>query len=154
MTMTYSPPPLSGLPDPEFQAEFYADVPVKRLVAWVIDTVIVALITAIAIPLTLGLGIFVLPLLFLLIGFAYRWITITNYSATPGMRLTSIELRAGDGHPFDITLAGLHTAGYYVSTAIFPLQLISIVLMLTGAHKQGLTDLILGTAAVNRAARH
>jgi uncharacterized RDD family membrane protein YckC len=153
MTMTYSPTPLSGLPDPELQAEFYADVPIKRLFAWIVDTAIVALMTAIAVPLTLGLGLFVLPLLFVVIGFLYRWISISNRSATPGMRLASIELRAGDGHPFDTTLAGLHTAGYYVSTAIFPLQLISIVLMLTGARRQGLTDLVLGTAAVNRAAR-
>ena len=153
MTMTYSPLPLSGLPDPDLQAEFYADVPLKRFVAWIVDTAFVALLTAVAVPLTLGVGLFMLPLLFVLIGFSYRFITITSRSATLGMRLVSIELRAGDGHPFDATLAGLHTAGYYVSTAIFPLQLISIVLMLTGARKQGLTDLILGTAAVNRAAR-
>ena len=30
-----------GLPDPRLNAEFYADIPAKRLLAWVIDTVII-----------------------------------------------------------------------------------------------------------------
>ena len=33
--MTYAS--YSGLPDPDYQGEFYADVPIKRGIAWVID---------------------------------------------------------------------------------------------------------------------
>lgn len=150
MTMTAPHLPSSGLPDPDLQAEFYADVPLKRFIAWVVDTGLVAILTAIAVPLTFGVGLFMLPFLFVVIGFTYRWMTITNRSATPGMRLVSIELRAGDGYPLDGVLAALHTLGYYVSTAIFPLQLISMIMMVTGARRQGLTDLVLGTAAINR----
>ena len=36
--------------------------------------------------------------------------------------------------------------------AIFPLQLVSIVLMLISDRKQGLTDHLLGTVALNRSA--
>ena len=141
-----------GLPDPDRQSEFYADVPVKRLVAWLIDSVLIGLLTALVVVFTVGLALLFIPFVFLVVGFAYRWLTIARDSATPGMRLTAIELRSGDGARLDGTTAGLHTLGYTLSVAIFPLQLVSIVMMLMTPRKQGLTDHLLGTAAINRAA--
>ncbi|MGI1663230.1 RDD family protein [Palleronia sp. KMU-117] len=152
MTMTHDPFPASGLPDPIVQAEFYQDVPVKRLIAWVADTVAIVALTAVVVLFTAFTALFFLPLAFLAVGFLYRWVTLANRSATPGMRLVAIEIRAGDGGRLDPTLAGLHTLGYTVSMAIFPLQLISIALMLMTERRQGLTDHVLGTAALNRAA--
>jgi uncharacterized RDD family membrane protein YckC len=152
MTMTHDP--AWGLPDPVTQAEFYADVPTKRLLAWIVDTVLIVALTALVVLFTAFTALFFLPLAFLAVGFLYRWVTIANRSATPGMRLLAIELRAGDGGRLDPMLAGLHTLGYSLSMAIFPLQLVSIALMLMTDRKQGLTDHVLGTAAVNRAARH
>ena len=67
------------------------------------------------------------------------------------MRVMALEMRKGDGNHFDGPTALLHTAGYFASVAIFPLQLVSVVLMLTSERKQGLTDMVLGTAALNRA---
>ncbi len=32
------------LPDPETQAEFYSDVPVKRLIAWLVDVLLIAVV--------------------------------------------------------------------------------------------------------------
>ena len=61
-----------------------------------------------------------------------------------------IEFRDRDGQPFDGGTAFLHTAGYTFSVVTVPLQLISIVMMITTERRQGLTDIILGTAAVNR----
>lgn len=143
---------MTALPDPHYQAEFYTDTPVKRLIAWVIDgAIIFALSFALAI-LTLGLGFFVFFGIFMLIGFAYRVVTLANGSATWGMRLVSIELRTADGARFSLLPAFLHTLGYSVSIGIPLLQLVSIVLMLTTERKQGLTDMVLGTVAINRAA--
>jgi len=68
------------------------------------------------------------------------------------MRMMSIEFRNADATRFDLATAFWHTVGYSVSWSIFPLQLISVVLMLTSARGQGLTDHILGTAALNRTA--
>ena len=141
-----------GLPDPVANPDFYQDIPTKRFVAWIVDTVLIALICALIVPFTAFTALFFLPLLYLVVGFLYRWSTLSWHSATPGMRLTAIGLRTAGGHRFDGTTAGLHTLGYTLSMAIFPLQLISVVLMLTTARKQGLTDHILGTAAINRAA--
>lgn len=142
-----------GLPDPVTEAEFYEGVPAKRLFAWVVDVTVIALLTAVAVPFTLFTALFYLPLLYFLIGFLYRWVTISRWSATLGMRFAAIELRADDGGPFDRGTAFLHTAGYAASVAIFPAQLVSIALMLLTDRRQGLTDLVLGSAAVRRAAR-
>lgn len=139
-----------GLPDPDRQAEFYADVPLKRLLAWVVDTVLILLISALVILFTAFAALFVLPLLYLAIGFAYRTVTLARASATPGMRLLAIEFRTHRGERFDWFHAAAHTLGYTVSAAFVLPQVISIILMLTGPRAQGLTDHILGTAAINR----
>ena len=146
MTQTWS------IPDPYHQPEFYADVPVKRLLAWVVDSLLIAALVALIIPFTAFVGLFFLPVLFLILGFLYRWITIAGGSATWGMRLMAIELRDGYGRRFDSATALLHTLGYTISLAFPLLQIISIGLMLTGSRKQGLTDHMLGTVAINRRA--
>ncbi len=148
MTMTQAYP---GLPDPIARPEFYAGVPLKRAAAWFVDIVIAGILTAIVVPFTAFTGLFFLPLLFLMVGFLYRWVTIATGSATLGMRLMSIELRTRLGERFDSSAAFLHTAGHTISVSMFPLQLISVALMLISDRGQGLTDHVLGTAAINRA---
>lgn len=140
----------SGLPDPEYYGDLYEDVPVKRLIAWVVDTVLIALIVALFAIIGLLIPLLFLPVLFALVGFVYRWGTIAAASATPGMRLMAIELRDNTGHRLAAGTAFLHTLGYTISVVTVPLQIVSIVLMLTTARRQGLTDLVLGTTALNR----
>lgn len=149
--MMYSPS--TGLPDPHYNGEFYADVPVKRLIAWVVDGLIAFLITVAVLPFTAFTGLFFFPFLFMMIGFAYRVVTIAGGSATWGMRLVSIELRDSRGDRFDLGLAFVHTLLYSVFFSTFILQIGSVVLMLTGERAQGLHDHVLGTAAINRPAR-
>lgn len=141
-----------NLPDPMVQPEFYDSVTIKRGLAWVIDA---ALILALVVPivvLTLFIALWFLPLLFFVVGFIYRVTTITNRSATWGMRLMSIEFRDSRGEHFDFSQAFMHTLGYTVSMSVFPLQLISIAMMFLTERGQGLTDMVLGTVAINRRA--
>jgi|SRR6056297_240187 len=140
------------IPDPDTQPDFYSDVPVKRLVAWVADTLLIVLISVAILPFTAFTGIFFFPVLLLMVGFAYRVVTIANGSATWGMRLMAIEFRTLAGARFDLSMAFLHTLGLTVSFAFPVLQVISIVLMLTTARGQGLSDHLLGTVALNRRA--
>lgn len=140
------------LPDPDRQPQFYSSVTSKRLVAWIIDMVLIVGICVLIGVLTVFVGFFFFPLLVLIIGFFYRVATITSGSATWGMRFTGIEFRTQDGALFDGQMAVMHTAGYTISMALFPLQLISIILMLTGRRGQGLTDNFLGSVAVNKRA--
>lgn len=137
-------------PDPELQPQFYDSVPTKRLLAWGADMLIVAALTLLVVPFTAFVGLFFLPFLYLALGFAYRVVTLSRGSATWGMRLMSIELRTREDAPFDLATAFLHTLGYTVSFAMPPLQLVSIVLMLSTQRHQGLSDLALGTVAMNR----
>jgi hypothetical protein len=69
------------------------------------------------------------------------------------MRLAAIEMRTHRGERFDLATAAVHTVIYSVAFSLVQQQVISIVLMLTTARRQGLPDLALGTAALNRAAR-
>lgn len=147
--MTY---PFPHLPDPRTQPEFYADVPMKRLVAWLVDTVLIALICLLIVPFTAFTGLFFFPLLMLVVGFAYRVVTIANRSATWGMRLMAIEFRTAQGERLGLGLATAHTLGTSLSFAMPLLQVVSVILMLTTARGQGLTDHLLGSVALNRAA--
>ncbi len=141
------------LPHPETHPEFYEDVVSKRLLAWLVDVLIISLLTAFLSIFTLLTALLILPLFYAVISFLYRWITLTSRSATLGMRLFALEFRRNDGSHFDGGTAFLHTAGYFASVAVFPAQLVSIAMMLIGARRQGLTDAILGTAMLNTRAR-
>ena len=127
-------------PTPNCSADFYAGVPTKRLLAWVVDTVadrafwparraLHRLHRAVLLPAAdAGRGL-PLPLGHDLGG-----------SATWGMRLMAIELRDAQRRAAATRCtAFLHTLGYTVSLGLFPLQLISIGLMLTTPRGQGLT---------------
>lgn len=143
----------SALPDPEYQADFYTGVPFKRGMAWIVDTVLTVILTALIVPFTAFTALFFLPFLYLVVNLFYRWISLSRSSATPGMRLAAIEFRRADGRMFDVGTAFMHTLGYSVSVAFVLPQLLSIAMMLLGPRGQGLTDTVLGTVAMNKSAR-
>jgi hypothetical protein len=66
------------------------------------------------------------------------------------MRMMAIEFRTNTGERFDSGNAFLHTLGYSLTITTGALQLVSIFLMLISDRKQGLTDHIMGSAAINR----
>jgi uncharacterized RDD family membrane protein YckC len=143
--------PYAALPDPVREAEFYADVPLKRGLAWLVDAILIALLVALAIPFTAFTALFYLPALWLVVGLAYRIVSIAKGSATPGMRLAGIEFRTHRGERFGAAEAALHTLIYSVCMAFFLPQIVSVVLMFVSPRAQGLADLALGSVAINRA---
>ena len=140
------------LPDPDLQPQFYAAVPAKRLLAWVIDILIVLGLCLIAVLLTAFVGLFFFGFLWLVIDICYRTVTIANGAGTLGMRFVGIELRDAEGARPSPGMAFAHTAGYVICISTFLLQAVSVVMMLTGARAQGLPDAFLGTVALNRRA--
>jgi uncharacterized RDD family membrane protein YckC len=130
----------------------FADVAPRRAIAWLIDTVMIAAITAVLIPLTGFLALFFLGGLYLVVSFLYRWLGMARASATLGMRMVGLTFRDRMGYPIDGGTAFVHTLFYTLSVAfVFP-QVISVLMMaFTRAH-QGLSDVALGTALVNRSA--
>ncbi len=145
MTMDHTPEAFG------FPPSRYAGVPLKRGIAWVIDVVLIAMLCALILPFTAFTGVFFFPFMMLVVGFIYRWFTLAGGSSTWGMRLMGISFRDVDGAPLSSGLALAHTTGYTVSIAIAPLQLISIVMILITARGQSLTDMVLGTVAINTA---
>lgn len=150
MTMTRD---LPGLPDPDSQPEFYTDVTMKRFLAWLVDVALITVITALIVPFTAFTALFFLPMLYLVVSFFYRALSLTRSSATPGMRVLAIRMLRHDGAPLDPGTALVHTLLYAVSMSMALPQVISVFLMLTTPRAQGLSDHFLGTAVVNRTAR-
>ncbi|MFC4213877.1 RDD family protein [Pseudophaeobacter arcticus] len=143
---------MTSLPDPDYQAEFYAFTAPKRLVAWVVDSILIVVLSLITVVMTAFVGLLIWPLLYLVIGFVYRAATLSSSSATLGMRFAGIELRDLSGRRLDSQQAVLHSLGFSISIAVPVLQVISIILMLTTAKGQGLSDSLLGTVMLNRRA--
>ncbi|MFQ6553341.1 RDD family protein [Aestuariibius insulae] len=142
---------LTRLPDPIHAPDFYESVTVKRALSWIIDVTLVAILCVLLLPFTAFLGLLVFPAMMLAVGALYRWITISARSGTWGMRLMGIELRNADGDRLSSDQAFMHTALYIGAVLVAPLQLISVILMLTTPRGQSLSDMILGTAMLNRA---
>lgn len=145
---------MPGLPDPDTQSEFYDGVTSRRLVAWVIDVLITL---AIGVPIaivfglvTLGIGFAAFPLVIAGTSIVYRTTTIAHASATWGMRAMGIELRRHDGGRLDPLFAFLHSAGYVFCITVFPLQIVSCIMILTLRYGQSLQDIFLRTAMINR----
>ena len=144
------------IPDPHTDPQFYEGVPLRRLVAFVIDTVAILLLWLIGVfvlaAVTLGLGAFLAPLLFFATGFAYRWLTLSQRSATPGMMLTGIEIRDARGEPLDQTTAFMHTLIYAVTLLFLPLAIIGWILMASSPYRRMMHDTMTGAVAINRPA--
>ncbi|MGG7646333.1 RDD family protein [Rhodovulum sp. YNF3179] len=143
---------LWGLPDPDRSPEFYDGVPFKRLLAWLVDTILVTLATLLIVAATLFVTVFIFPAIFLAVHLAYRIFFLARDSATPGMRLVAIEIRTHRGDRLDAGMAALHTLAYSVIAGFVLPQVVGIVMMLTTARGQGLHDMLLGTTAINRPA--
>jgi uncharacterized RDD family membrane protein YckC len=141
---------MSALPDPIRHAAFYRGTAPRRLAAWALDTAATAVLTVLIVPLTAFTALFFLPLLYATVNAAYRWATLAAWSATPGMALAGIELRAADGGRLSGAMAALHTAAYLASWIFVLPQVVSVALMATSSRGQGLTDILLGTAAIRR----
>ena len=148
-----------GLPDPERDAQFYDGVPARRVVAFLIDLVVVLALDAVIVAVLAVVGVVTLGLGWLLIGpavlasgFLYRWAMLSAISATVGMVLTGIEIRGPEGRRLDQRQALLHTGAFYLTMLSVVVLLVSMIVSLASPRGQMLHDLLIGSAAINRPA--
>ncbi|MBC7477875.1 MAG: RDD family protein [Pseudorhodobacter sp.] len=141
-------------PDPVQQSFFYADVPVKRAMAWAFDTVLIAALMAILIPLTGFLALFFLGGLYVVVSFLYRWMGLARHSATMGMRLMGLEFRDNQGFRMGGAAGFAHTLFYALSVAFVVPQILSVLMICLTPRGQSLSDVVLGVVLVNRSALH
>ena len=141
-----------GFPDPETRNEFYAGVARKRLFAFIIDTVLILIITVIVIPFTAFTALFFLGSICLFVSVAYRTISLASISATPGMRLNGIEFRTHLGERLTFGSALAHTLLFTASISMGLPQLISVMMIVFSRRARGLNEHVMGSVVVNSSA--
>jgi len=135
---------------------YYRSVLWRRMFAHLVDTLIVALVMApvligllLTAIVTLGLVAIPMALAFIVVRALY-YILYTGgaRSATPGMRLLGIELRAIDGGRPGYLQSGIRTLLYYATLAVFTPLILLVVLF--NREGRGVHDFLSGTVVVNR----
>jgi uncharacterized RDD family membrane protein YckC len=127
----------------------------KRIVAFIVDAVLIVclmipagLLVLVLGVVTLGLGWLLFPPLFALVALGYVALTLGGpASATVGMRLAGVEMRTWSGQKLFPLLAIMHALIFWFSVGILT-PLILLVGLFT-ERKQLLHDLLLGVVALN-----
>lgn len=148
--------------DPVAQPELFEGVMARRVIAFLIDLVVIAVplflfgvfIVMFGIV-TLGLGFllfFVYWPIMVVWALLYYGLTLGSArSATIGMRMVDIELRTWYGAPSYFVLGATHGLGYWLSTTF--LTPLILLIALFNDRRRLLHDIVLGTVVVNSAAR-
>jgi uncharacterized RDD family membrane protein YckC len=148
--------------DPQVAPELFEGVLSRRVVAFVIDFIIVAIPVLLAAMFIFAFGIVTLGL-----GFALYWllppatviwalfycgITVGSpASATLGMRLMDLEMRTWYGAPAYFLLGAVHAVAFWMTVSFFT----PFILLIAFFNERGrlLHDMLLGTVVINNAPR-
>jgi uncharacterized RDD family membrane protein YckC len=141
--------------DPIRDADLFDGVLSKRIVAFIIDAVMIvalmipaALLVGIFGLVTLGIGWLLFSPLFAIVALGYIALTLGGpRSATLGMQIAGVEMRTWSGQRMFPLLAILHAILFWVSVSVLT-PLVLLVGLFT-ARRQLLHDLLLGVVAVN-----
>ena len=148
--------------DPETSPELFDGVPARRIIAFLIDLVIIAIpiiflwvfLFAITIV-TLGLGVVLyglVPAISTIWALLYYGLTLGGpRSATIGMRMMDLEMRTWYGAPAYFVLGAVHAIGFWLSVSLFT-PLILIVCFLN-SRRRLLHDMLVGTIVINNEVR-
>jgi uncharacterized RDD family membrane protein YckC len=148
--------------DPATQPELFEGVPARRVIAFFIDVLIIA------VPLAL-LGIFIF--IFGLVTFGLGWFLFLAFgpvamiwalvyygltfgsvsSATIGMRMMDLEMRTWYGAPAYFVLGAVHAIGYWLTVSF--LTPLVLLVALFNERKRLLHDILVGTVVINNHAR-
>jgi uncharacterized RDD family membrane protein YckC len=148
--------------DPVANPELFEGVLLRRVAAFIIDLIVIA------IPLVLAtIVIFVFGLLTLGLGWALFWLlspgsviwALFYYgltlgspaSATLGMRAMGIEMRTWYGGPLYFVLGAVHAVVFWVSVSV--LTPFIVIVGLFNGRKRLLHDMLVGTVLINNPAR-
>jgi uncharacterized RDD family membrane protein YckC len=148
--------------DPAANPELFEGVLSRRLLAFFIDVIIIAIpVMAAAIFIflfgivTLGLGWMLFWLLSpasIVWALAYYGLTMgSTASATIGMRTMGLELRTWYGAPAYFLLGAVHAIVYWVSVSV--LTPFILLVGLFDARRRLLHDMLVGTVLINNPAR-
>jgi uncharacterized RDD family membrane protein YckC len=154
MQMSYNPNPVYAAPE-DWRA--YSGVLSRRVFAFILDYIIVALL---CIPaaivlfflsiVTLGLGFFLYPALFVIVAGLYFGFTVGGSAqASLGMRSMGIAIVRVDGRPMDFLTAIVHLALFWILNSVLT-PLILLVGLFTERSRL-IHDFLVGTVTVRTA---
>ena len=148
--------------DPWTQPELFEGVLARRVVAFIVDFVIISIPVVLAAMfifafgiVTLGLGFalyWLLPSATVIWAIVYFGVTLGGpASATFGMRVMDLEMRTWYGAPAYFVLGAVHAVAFWFTVSFFT----PFVLLVAFFNERGrlLHDIILGTVIINNAAR-
>jgi uncharacterized RDD family membrane protein YckC len=142
-------------PQPFASPEYYRGVLVRRVFAYWVDLLCIALLVAFAWIVLWVLAIVSLgllsPLLLILglIPVLYHTITIGGpHSATPGMRLSSVEVRSWTGERPSYLQAFVQTVLFYVT--VYPTWSLVLLVALFNERRRTLHDILAGTLVIRQ----
>jgi uncharacterized RDD family membrane protein YckC len=141
--------------NPVTEPRLFGGVIRKRLVAFIVDAIIIGVLTALAYVavallgiLTLGLAWLLFGLVFPAVGLGYNALTIGGpNSATVGQRMMGLEVRMWHGGKVTPLIAAFHALLFWVSLVVFcPILLWAFF----DPRKRCLHDILAGLVVVNR----
>lgn len=148
--------------DPATQPELFEGVLARRVVAFIVDFVIISIPVVLAAMFIFAFGIVTLGLAFALYwllpsatviwAIVYFGVTLGGpASATLGMRVMDLEMRTWYGAPAYFVLGAVHAVAFWFTVSFFT----PFVLLVAFFNERGrlLHDIMLGTVIINNAAR-
>lgn len=135
-----------------FRVDPLSGVRTRRVLALALDLVFVSILVfpiwLAALVLTFGLALVFLPPLFPTVAFFYNGLTVSGRNmATPGMRLTGLEIRMHeDGARVPFINAAAHALFFYLSWFFPPIFLVSLI----DVEKRCVHDMLAGVTVVRR----
>jgi uncharacterized RDD family membrane protein YckC len=148
--------------DPATQPELFEGVLARRVVAFIVDFVIISIPVVLAAMfifafgiVTLGLGFalyWLLPSATVIWAIVYFGVTLGGpASATFGMRVMDLEMRTWYGAPAYFVLGAVHAVAFWFTVSFFT----PFVLLVAFFNERGrlLHDIMLGTVIINNTAR-
>src|SRR5512136_3264176 len=148
--------------DPATQPELFDGVLARRVVAFVIDFLVIAVPVVLAAMFIFAFGIVTLGL-----GFALYWLlpsatviwAIVYFgatlggptSATVGMRVMDLEMRTWYGAPAYFLLGAIHAIAFWFTVSFFTPFVLLIAFF--NERRRLLHDILLGTVIINNTAR-
>ena len=149
--------------DPALEPELFRGLLTRRVVAFLIDIVVIS------VPVIVGyLFIAVFGLITLGLGWALFWLAWPasviwaiiyygaslggHHSATLGMRVMDIELRTWYGAPGYFLLGAMHGVLFWVSISV--LSPLVLLVGLFNSRRRLLHDIVLGTVIINNSVRN
>lgn len=143
------PPPGS----PIFGIERFEGVLSRRIFAFILDCILIGLLTIAFVVFSLFLAILTFGLLIIPIGGVLTFFYFTLFtggakSATPGMRLMGIELRDSRGGRPDLLQAGVRTLVFMASNTVLPVIICAVALF--DLRRRTIHDMLTSTVVVRR----